>query len=239
MTVVRGFGLNGKSYYTNVAKPCEVNLTWTVTPTNALGITSLKSNGYANNVFMHTSTTPGSNNGFLNPNPANGYGMVQLTQNFNYFLGLHSYSIVPPNATATKIDNTALTIGQAYVISTLGNATAAQWLVVGVPAGVTPAVGVAFIAIATTAGTANTSTSRVMLPTVSATTGIEVIGVTNLSVPSTVATNAGQYVYFQFVAPTINTGAYVVPMVATAPATGSVVSMSLYFDASSVTIDGL
>jgi len=223
MSVARGFGLNGKSIYTNVAKPVLVNLNFTVTPTNGLGITSLKSNGFVEN----------------NPNPANGFGVIQLKQNFNYFLGLLNYSITPPNVTPTKIDNSALTIGQAYVISTLGNATAAQWTTVGVPAGVTPAVGVAFIAIATTATTANTSTSRVSLPGVSAVTGIETIGVTNTSITSAIASNAGQRVYFQFTAPTISTGAYVSPYIPTAPTAGSIVSLGLFFDGSSVTIDGL
>jgi hypothetical protein len=239
MTTPRGFGLNGQAFYTNVAKPTSVNLTFTVTPTNGLGVTSVKSNGYVNNVFMHTSTTPTANNDFTNPNPAVGFCIVQLKQNFNYFLGLGGVVLNPPNVTATKIDNSALSVGQVYVISTLGNATAAQWTTVGVPAGVTPAVGVVFTALATTAGTLNTSTSRVMLPSVTAVTGVEVVGTTNTMVPSNIATNAGQYVTLQFVAPTINTGAYVVPMIPTAPATGTVVSLSLLFDASSVTVDGL
>lgn len=239
MSVVRGYGLNGKSVYWNVTQPMVTSLTWTVTPTNGLGITSLKSNGYVENVFMHTSTTPTANGGFTNPNPAAGYGVIQLKRNFNKFLGLMGSSVTPPNVTATKIDNTALTIGQAYVISTLGNATAAQWATVGVPRGITPAVGVAFIAIATTAGTGNTSTSRVMLPSVSATTSLELIGQVDTMITTSVSSNAGQQLLFQFLAPTINTGAYVVPMVPTAPATGSVITMSLLFDGSSVTIDGL
>lgn len=240
MSVARGFGLNGKSFYTNVAKPMAVSSTFTVTPTNGLGITSLKSNGYLNNVFMHTSTTPTANNGFTNPNPAVGYAVMQLKQNFNKFLGFDGYVINPPNVTSTKIDNSVLVIGQVYVISTLGNSTAAQWAQIGVPAGVTPAVGVVFTALAIgVTGEANTSTSRVMLPSVSATTSVEVIGTTDVMTTSNIDPNGGQYVHLQFLAPTISTGAYVVPMVPTAPAAGSVVSLSLLFDGSSVTIDGL
>lgn len=196
MSVARGFGLNGKSFYTNVAKPMQVNLNFTVTPTNGTGITSLKSNGYVENVFMHTSTTPSGNNGFTNPNPAVGYGIVQLKQNFNYFLGLTS-AFNPPNATATKVDNSALTVGQVYVISTLGDAAASVWTAIGVPTGVTPAVGVVFTALTVGAG-ANTSTSRVMLPSVAGVDFTEVIGVTNTMTNSNIAKNAGQWVFVQF-----------------------------------------
>lgn len=230
MSVVRGFGLNGKSIYMNVCRPQQVSLQFTVTPTNGLGITSLKSNGYVENVFMHTSTTPSANNGFTNPNPLAGYGIVQLKQNFYKFLGLAGSSLNPPNVTATKIDNSALTVGQVYVISTLGNATAANWTQLGVPAGVTPAVGVAFTALVIgVTGEANTSTSRVMLPSFSTASGIEIVGAPDLDQPANVATNAGQQIFFQFVTPSA---------LAT-PAAGTIVSMHLLFDGSSVTIDGL
>jgi hypothetical protein len=229
MSVALGFGLNGKSLYSNVAKPCQVNLNWIVDASNGngLGIRSLKSNGYVNNVFMHTSATPGSNNGVLNPNPAIGFALIQMKQNFNYFLGA-SGGFVTPTATSTKIDNSALVVGQPYVISVLGDATAAQWLAIGVPAGVTPAVGVPFIAKTVGAG-ANTSTSRVQLPTSSGIAAIEVVGDANTTSNSNIASNAGQFVLLQF-----STGG-----VATAPAAGSVVGLSLLFDGSSVTIDGI
>lgn len=237
MSVVRGFGLNGKSFYTNIVKPQEVSLQFTVTPSNGLGITSLKSNGYVENVFMHTSTTPTANNGFTNPNPAVGFAVVQFKQNFNHFMGISAHSINPPNVTATKIDNSAMTIGQVYVISTLGNATAANWTQIGVPAGVTPAVGVAFTALAVgVTGEANTSTSRVMLPSIGANTCVEVVGNTDLMIPANVATNAGQQIFLQFLAATSSSVTTLIPL---APTTGSIISLSMLFDGSSVTIDGL
>ncbi len=197
MTVVRGFGLNGKSYYTNVTKPQDVNLTFTVTPTNGLGVTSVKSNGYVRNVFMHTSTTPGVNDGYTNPNPANGLALVQFTNNFNYFLNGYA-QFQAPTGTSTKIDNSVLTAGNAYVISVLGDATAAQWLGVGVPAGVTPAVGVSFIATSVGAG-ANTSTSRVEVPTSSGIYGVEVVGTPNTMLASSnIASNGGAWLLLQF-----------------------------------------
>ncbi len=294
MSIARGFGLNGKSFYTNVVKPAQINMNFTVTPTNGLGVTSLKSNGYVNNVFMHTSTTAGANNGFTNPNPAAGFALIQLKQNFNYFLGMQA-SCTVPTATSTLVDNNAMTVGQVYVITTLGDTTAAQWLTLGVPAGVTPAVGVAFTALLIgVAGAAGTSTSRVMLPTSSAVDLIEVVGVTNNMVTSNIATNAGQWVTLQFTKTITTMGAYTptgtvaapvltmdsytpagtnngaTPPIFTgtpatltgtnsapvftgaaatlvgtdtqavaAPATGTIISVSLYFDASSVTIDGI
>ncbi len=171
-------------------------------------LTSLKSNGYVNNVFMHTSTTPAANNGYTNPNPAVGFGLIQLKQNFNCFLGMQATFAVP-TATSTKIDNSALTVGQVYVISTLGDATAANWLELGVPAGVTPAVGVAFTALVVgVTGEANTSTSRVMLPTSSGIDLIEVVGVTNNMTATNIATNNGQWVVVQFSKSIVTMSAY-------------------------------
>lgn len=229
MSIVRGYGLNGKSTYTNVAKPQDTNLTFTVTPTNGLGVTSVKSNGYVRNVFMHTSTTPTSNDGYLNPNPANGFALIQFTNNFNYFLnGLSIFQT--PTTGSIKIDNSALTAGVAYVITTLGDATAAQWLAVGVPAGVTPAVGVSFIALTVGAG-ANASTSRVSTPTSSGIVMVEMVGSANTMLSNTnIASNGGAWLMLQFSSATGTVAA---------PAVGSIASMKFSYDGSSVTIDGL
>lgn len=201
MSVARGFGLNGKSLYTNIVKPMDINLRFTVTPTNGLGITSLKSNGYVRNVFMHTSTTPTSNDGYTNPNPASGYCAIQFKNNFNYFIGAVA-GVVSTTQTSTKIDNSALTVGNAYVITTLGDASAATWTAIGVPAGVTPAVGVSFIALTVGAG-ANTSTSRVMVPNPSGIYAVETVGDPNASISnSSIASNGGAWLMLQFLAPT-------------------------------------
>src|ERR1019366_6438395 len=60
MSVARGFGLNGKSIYMNVCKPCIVGANWVVDSTNGngLGLRSLKSNGYIENVFMNIANGP-------------------------------------------------------------------------------------------------------------------------------------------------------------------------------------
>lgn len=293
-----GFGLNGKSLYSNVAKPIEVNLQFTVAATNGLGVTSVKSNGAINNVFMHTSTTPAANNGFTNPNPAAGYAWIQAKNNFNVFLGGQASVIAPNSGSSVKIDNSVLVVGQAYVITTLGNASLAKWQAIGVPVGVTPAVGVSFIALSD-GGSVNTSTSRVQVPSVSGIMGVEFIGNANVMSNSIVSQNAGAWIMAQFLAPAFTgsalsahthnliviggqaasttndvavyggdtlgkeaatdatilgadsatkggvvtasagTPAGSIAYAAAAPAAGSIVCMKLWFDGSSVSVDGL
>jgi len=244
MSVARGFGLNGKSIYMNICKPQIVECNFVVDSTNGngLGIRSLKSNGYIENVFMHTSATPGTGTGgFLNPNPAVGYVSVQFKNNFNYYLGGFSGFVSTVSGSAVKVDNSALTIGQAYVITTLGNSTLANWQAIGFPAGFTPAVGSSFIATAIgVPGEANTSTSRVMTPKPSGILCFEVVGDPNLMIAnSAIAPNAGARLLVACLAPTLSTNAYGQPMIPTAPVDGTVLGMSFWFDGSSVSVDGL
>lgn len=192
MSVVRGFGLNGKSLYTNVVKPMYTWLTFTVTPTNGLGVTSVKSNGFANYVFMHTSTTPTASNGITNPNPPNGYAVVGLTNNFNYFLGMRG-SVAAP---ATNTGTTSTTANTVYTITALGTATLAQWRAVGLPVWLTPAVGQTFIATATQAigGSATVGTAGVT--NIGA---ISVVGDPNQTIASAnIGTYGGAYMVVQF-----------------------------------------
>lgn len=217
---------NAGHSYANTTKPIDIDVRFTVasTDTGGKGITSLKSNGYALNVFMHTTQTPATGN----PNPASGLIVVQLMGNYNLMLRHDASMVSPVSGTPLKIDNGAtLTVGNVYQITTLGNATQAQWTTLGVPAGVTPKVGTTFIAIATGAGSGNTSTSRVEAMSVSGVDHIELCGgVSNLSNP---AQNGGAYHIFQALA----AGSL------TAPADGTIINMKLRFDGSSVTVDGL
>lgn len=206
--VARGFGLNGKSTYTNVTTPQDINLQFAVTPTNGLGVTSVKSNGYVRNVFMHTSTTPAANNGYTNPNPANGYLAIQFYNNFQYYLNGIAQFVPPVTGSALKIDNAEMTAGIVYVITTLGTATAANWRSVGVPPGITAAVGVSFVALSTgIAG--NTLSSRVKAVASSNVYGVEVVGTPNtMSKSSIISANGGAWLFLQFLAPTFTAGAY-------------------------------
>lgn len=231
MSVARG-GQNAGHYYSNITKPYLLNINFIVDATNGngLGIRSLKSNGWVNNVFMHTSSTPGSNNGRLNPNPVVGYAMVQFKQNFNYYLGGFSGFVSPSTGSASN----SVTNHNVYYIATLGTTTLAQWLAAGVPPGVTPAVGVAFVAIATGA---MGGTGTAIAAGNSGISSVEVIGDPNASIAnSSIAANSGAIVIVQFLAATSSSVTTAIP---TNPANNSVVGMSFLFDGSSVTIDGL
>lgn len=232
MSVARGFGINGKSFYTNVCKPIDINLNFVVDATNGngLGIRSLKSNGYVEYVFMHTSATPGKQGGFLNPNPAVGFAIIKLKNNFNVYLGGFSGFVSP----VTGSSLTSVTNHTTYIITSLGTTTLAQWLAIGFPAGFVPAVGAAFTA---TASQAIGGTGTVMVPGVSGIPSVEVVGDPNQTINnSNIAANAGAMVTVQFLAPTSSSVTTPIP---TAPAAGSVVGMTMKFDGSSVTVDGL
>jgi hypothetical protein len=148
---------NGGKLWMMEVMPVELTCNFIVDSTNGngLGIRSLKGAGIQA-VYMATSATkavgsPGGSTG-----PANGTIVVQFQNSFNKLLG-GTYSLVSPAGSNLKVDasDAALTAGVAYVITILGDATAADWLALGVPAGVTPAVGVAFIASVTGSGTAS------------------------------------------------------------------------------------
>jgi hypothetical protein len=177
--------------YTGHTYPVQVDCNFTVASadTGGLGITGLKGR-YVQNVFMHTSSTAGAGNknpasqlAVTNPNPAAGTIILQLQDNYHKVIGA-TFSISSPPGTALKVDlsDAALTIGVAYAITIVGDATAADWLALGVPAGVVPAVGVVFIAKAVGVGVA--SVSRVA-PSAAAGSGnlaLEIVGDPNASI---------------------------------------------------------
>lgn len=194
MSVVRGFGLNGKSFYTNVTTPKTVWAQFTVNAadTGGLGVTSLKSNGYVESVFMHTSQTPGKVGIVTNPNPANGYAMVRFKNPFNYSLGNFSVQTPPTTSNST----TSVTSGSVYVITALGTATLAQWAAVGLPAGLTPTIGQAFVAIASQS---IGGSATVGIPGVPVAPIVTVVGNPNTTITnSNIATNAGASLVLQF-----------------------------------------
>jgi hypothetical protein len=219
---------NAGHFYSNIAKPIEIDLNFVVDSTNGngLGIRSLKSNGYVQNVFLHTTATPMGGN----PNPASGLAMIQLKGNFNKYLGGFSGFVSPVTGSAL----TSTTAGNAYVITALGTTTTAQWNAAGLPQGLTPTVGQAFIATAT--GPIG-GTGSVHAPGVSGITSMEVIGDPNTEIAnSNTSANGGAILIVQFLAPTSSSVTTPIP---TAPANNSVVGMTIKLDGSSVTVDGL
>lgn len=134
MSVARGFP-NAGHYYSNIVKPIKIDCNFIVDATNGngLGIRSLKSNGFVRNVFMHTSATPGRGDGnYLNPNPASGYAVIQLKQNFNSYLGGFSGFVSPTSGSPIAISGSGLTAGVPYSIAVVGAVPAPKFTVLAV-----------------------------------------------------------------------------------------------------------
>lgn len=145
---------------------------------NGLGIRSLKGSPCAA-VYMHTSATPASGN----PNPAAGYILVQLAANYYGYIGGYSGFVSQLSGSSISISS-GLTAGNAYVITSVGTSTAANWRTEGLPAGLTPTAGQSFIATTSSAGT---GTGTVQAPAIGGSGGLlfDVIGDANQSVSAT------------------------------------------------------
>jgi hypothetical protein len=155
-----------------------------------------------------------------NPNPAPGYVVVKFKNNFNNYLGGYSGFVSP--LTGTVLTSTVK--GQPYVIVSLGTTTATQWTAAGMPAGFTPAVGSAFIALATGA---IGGTGAVEQAATSGISSMEVVGDPNQEISnSALAQNGGAMIILQM----LTSG------VLTTPKDGSVAGMLFSFDRSSVQI---
>jgi hypothetical protein len=212
-------------FYTLRHRPTLLDCTFIVNPADAagLGITSgsLKGPGISN-VFMHTTQTPGSANGYLNPNPAVGSILVQLQDNYAGMLSFDS-GIYSPNS-GTPL--TATVAHTAYVITALGTATAAQWLAVGLPAGQVAQIGSAFVA--TASGTIG-GAAAVQAPSVSSIASIEAVGLPSMTLSSSgnsiFGQGSGAYVLFQALGPTSSGSTVPIPE---QPATGTTISLTLY-----------
>lgn len=224
MSVQRGWP-NAGHFYANIVKPGVIFCNFIVDPANGngLGVRSIKSNGYVRNVFMHTSASPGTGEGLVNPNPAVGYALVQMKNNFNTYLGGFSGFVSP----TTGGTSGSTTIHLPFIIASVGTTTLAQWQAAGLPLGLTPTVGQSFIALATGAiGGSGT----VIAPGVSGIDSVEVIGDPNTEIAnSNIASYGGAWFLVQFL----------LSGVVTAPNTNSVVGMAFFFDQSNVSVDGL
>ncbi len=193
---------------------------------NGLGIRSLKGPGIAA-VYMNSASPSATN-----PNPAAGTIVVQLQDNYNRSLcGFHAI-VSPVSGTPVAIlaSGAHLVAGTAYIIVSLGTSTAADFHAVGVPKGVTPAVGVAFIASATGAGTGSGSVETTAAAG-SGVASIETVGNTNLSLSPLKLLNqgfGGQLI--------LQCRDYAGAIVA--PAAGSVIALGIYLSNGSNTVQG-
>lgn len=154
---------------------------------------------------------------------------VKLSDSYNKLLDFHVEAAEPAGTPATIASG--LTIGLPYSITTVGDATLAKWQSVGLPVGVTPAVGVVFVATATGSGT--TTTSRVAPVAATSTADAQVynlMGDPSLTVNVSVPGNAGaakQAGYFVFI---VRSGVGVV----TDPPSGAVLRLSMLLRNSTV-----
>jgi hypothetical protein len=148
---------------------------------------------------------------------ATGVYQLQFEDDYNRYLGGFAGFVSP--VTGSNINAGSFVAGTLYVITALGTTTTAQWQAAGVPVGVTPAVGLAFVATGAGAGTG----------TVKATVGagiyaVEVAGDSNLT--SYVTTNGTGAILL--LACRNASGAL------TDPAAGSVLGFTAFFRNSSV-----
>lgn len=218
---------NGGKVFQMESSPVTISCTFTVNSTDSagLGITSLKG-PTVSAVYMNTSATPADNN----PNPAAGTIVLQLQDNYNRTIVPMKHSIQSPlSGSSLLVASAGLTVGVAYVITILGTTTTAAWHALGVPAGVTPAVGVSFIAAATSA--LGTGAVQITAAAGSGVASIEIVGEPNMSIAPDGLQNQG------FGAQIIlqcrdYAGAIV------APANGSIISLELLLSNSSVTVQG-
>lgn len=218
---------SGGKYYMMQTSPVEISCKFQVDATTALGIKNLKG-PCVTAVYMNSSNaTP------VGLNPAAGTIVVELADNYNQSLINFAGMIgSPASGSDVKIDNSAMTAGVAYTITTLGNATAAKWAAIGVPAGVTPAVGVAFIATSN-GGAGNTLTSRVQTTATngSGVASIEIVGSPSLSINPDPSANQGYGAY-------IILQCYDYAGAKVAPALNSAIHLSFLLSNSSVTVNG-
>jgi len=226
---------NGGKIYAMETKPVLVSCNFIVDSTNGngLGIRSLKG-PLVQNVFMHTTATPGAGNSnpatpnvtVTNPNPSAGSIVLQLQDNYNRTLSGFNAIVSPISGTPL----TATTAGTPVLITSLGTATLAQWQAVGLPIGITPAVGAAFVptASATIGGSA---TVEVAAAAGSAVMSIETLGDSNLTLSPSPSANQG--FGGQLILQCRNNSGAIA-----APADGSVISISIYLSDSSVSVQG-
>jgi hypothetical protein len=164
--------------------------------------------------------------------------IVNLQDNFNrYFFG--TAGVVSPLSGTNLNISSGLTPFAPYVITSLGTSTALNWQAIGLPVGIPPAPGVSFIA---TTGAAGIGTGLVQAPGVSGIFSVEVVGDPNQTISSRAATvlgvSSGAYIILQTLAPTNAAGTFVAPMVATAPANGTVIGLSFFLSNSTIMQQG-
>jgi hypothetical protein len=170
---------------------------------------------------------------------------IQMQDNYSgYYLGASQF-ISPVTGSALAIDSvsSALSVGAAYQITVVGANTDAAWRAIGVPAGVTIAVGVPFVAIATGSGASGAGRVKAVAAG-SGINKIELIGNPNTTIAPFSSVGAGQLgaiVTIQTLVAQIGaatTQGSALQYAAADPANGSTLKLSFLMSDSSVLIGG-
>lgn len=140
------FGEQSNNFIIGGSNQIDINFVVDSTNGNGLGIRNLKGSPFVSAVYMHTSATPAAGN----PNPAVGLVLIKFAQPFlGYFNGVSGFvsaiSGTPINVTS------GLTVGQVYVVTSIGTSTLANFQALGY-LGSTLNVGASFIAKTASAG---------------------------------------------------------------------------------------
>jgi hypothetical protein len=229
---------NGKALYAMHVKPVLLDCNFIVDSTNGngLGIRNLKG-PMIQNAFMHTTSTPGPGNSnpaspnvvVTNPNPASGTIVIQFQDNFNRSFSGFNSNVSPLSGSPLLVASAGLTVGVAYVIVSVGTTTTAQWNALGLPLGVTPAIGASFIAAATS--TPGTGAVEITAAAGSTIMSIETVGDPNASIAPNPSVSQG--FGGQFILQCRNISGAIA-----APADGTVISLGFYLSDSSILIQG-
>jgi hypothetical protein len=155
------------------------------------------------------------------PNPAPGYIVINLANNYNAYLGGFSGFVSPLSGSNIT---SGLTVGVPYVITSLGSSTAAQWQTAGLSSTITPALGASFIAKATSV--AGGGAVQAVLAGGSGINHMEVIGDANQMNSNNPSSSGKQIIV----------ACYSASGTVTAPANGSVIGMAFYLNDSSVPV---
>lgn len=215
---------NGGKVYQMHTSPVSIDMKFTVDNTQVNGISNLKGPTVANVYMNSAAATPNT------LNPAAGSIVIQLQDGYNQVLNVET-AIESPNSGSPLTSTTAHT---PCVITSLGTATAAQSLTdfqaVGLPRGITPAVGVAFVPTSS-ATIGHSATVEIAAAAGSAVMSLEVLGKPSTTCNPTPSANQGFGAQIILQARD-KTGAIA------APAAGSTIMVKLLLSNSSVTVQG-
>lgn len=149
---------------------------------------------------------------------AAGIYKILLQDNWNAVYSVVGSALAP--VTGSDVAAGSLTPGVVYVITALGTTTTAQWVTAGVPVGIAPAVGVAFLAAATSAGTGTAKAIGA-----SGVNTIEAVGLPSTTIAPSGIGSPGGYVIIKCIGPT---DASTTTPIAVDPASGSTIAFQIY-----------